>query len=89
MKTNEQVEIELQEELDAMNDKISRLSEFLDENSGKTAVLYGDNQAALMAIQYEAMQTYAGVLVARIDDLEKDELMKEMDDEEDEDHARD
>lgn len=78
MKTNEQVEIELQEELDAMNDKISRLSEFLDENSGKTAVLYGDNQAALMAIQYEAMQTYAGVLVARIDDLEKDELMKKI-----------
>jgi hypothetical protein len=37
MKTNEQVEIELQEELDAMNDKISRLSEFLGENSGKTA----------------------------------------------------
>lgn len=89
MKNNEQVEIELQKELDAMNDKISRLSEFLGENSGKTAVLYGGNQAALMAIQYETMQTYAGVLVARIDDLEKDELMKEMDGEEDEDHARD
>ena len=88
MKINELVEIELQEELDAMNDKISRLSKLLGETSGKTAVLYGDNQAALMAIQYEAMQTYAGVLVARIDDLEKDELIKEMDDEENEDHAR-
>lgn len=87
MKTNEQVEIELQEELNEMNYKITRLMRLLDENSEKATAIYGDNQAALMSIQCEAMQTYAGVLAARIDDLEKDELMKETDDEKDEGHA--